>query len=69
MVDSNLLWKPLLEAAAQTLVGALGSLAVGKLITGIREKNIYVGAMDLWCRGIRDEQIFENSNLLFDGII
>lgn len=69
MVDSNLLWNPLLEAAAQTLVGALGSLTVGKLITSIREKNVYEGAMDLWCRGIRNEQIYENSNLLFDGII
>ncbi len=69
MVDSDLLWKPMLEAAAQTLLGAIGSIAFGKILTSINKKHIYEGAMDLWCRGIRQQQVGENSNLLFDGII
>ena len=69
MVDSDLLWKPMLEAAAQTLLGAIGSIAFGKILTSINKRHIYEGSMDLWCRGIRQQQIGENSNLLFDGII
>lgn len=69
MTDTGILWKPLLEAAGQTLVGALGSLAFDKIISNIGKKHIYDGAMDLWCRGIREESLGEGSTLFFDGVI
>ena len=69
MNDSDILWKPLLEAAGQTLIGALGSLAFDKILAKIRRKHIYEGAMDLWYRGIHQNNLNEGSTLFFDGTI
>lgn len=69
MIDSNLLWKPLLEAAGQTLIGTLGTLAFGKLLTSINKKMVYEGAMDLWCRGIKQGNVDDDSRIHFDGVI
>lgn len=69
MSDSDILWKPLLDAAAQTLIGALGSMTFAKIIASIRKNHTYEGAMDLWLRGIHNRTLGEDSNLLFDGII
>ena len=68
-INTDLLWQPLLEASAQTIVGAIGGFAVTKIITKISEKNVYVGAMDFWKRGIINKQIQEGDNIIFDGLI
>ncbi|MCB9096050.1 MAG: hypothetical protein H6630_00030, partial [Arcobacter sp.] len=69
MFDSDILWKPLLEAAGQALIGTLGSLAFGKVITQIRKRDLYEGPMDLWNRGIRANELGEGSNITIDGVI
>lgn len=69
MVDTSFLWKPLLEAAGQTLIGAIGSFSVGKIASSISKKSVYDGPMDLWHRGIKLQGIGENSRIFFDGVI
>jgi hypothetical protein len=69
MNDTDILWKPLLEAAGQTLIGALGTMAFDKILASIRKKHLYDGAMDLWLRGIHSNSLAEGSNLYYDGII
>jgi hypothetical protein len=67
--STNLLWKPLLESAAQTIVGAIGSYAFAKVVTRFYEKNTYEGAMDFWKRGIHDGNINNGDTVHFDGLI
>lgn len=69
MSSSILLWKPLFEAAAQTLVGAVGSYAGSKLIGRYFRQNTFDGAMDLWQRGIHGPNIQEDDKIRFDGLI
>ncbi len=69
MNDTEILWKPLLEAAGQALIGALGSIAFDKIFKAIKRKHIYEGAMDLWLRGIHQNNLGEGSILYYDGTI
>lgn len=70
MSEANVvLWKPLLEAAAQTIVGAIGSYAFAKVLTNLTERNTYEGAMDFWKRGIHDGNIKEGDKIHFEGLI
>ncbi|MGV8018318.1 MAG: hypothetical protein AB2L26_13280 [Ignavibacteria bacterium] len=69
MGDTDILWKPLLDAAAQTLIGALGSMAFAKLVANIRKNHTFDGPMDLWYRGIHNNTIKEDETLIYDGII
>jgi hypothetical protein len=69
MSSSSLLWKPLFEAAAQTLVGAVGSYAGSKLIGRYFRQTTFDGAMDLWQRGINGPNVQEDDKIRFDGLI
>lgn len=69
MSGSELIWKPLFEAAGQTLVGIVGSYAGGKLISRYFRQNTFDGAMDLWLRGIQSGRIHEEDSIRFDGLI
>lgn len=66
---NTVLWKPLLEAAAQTIVGAIGSYAFAKALARMYEKNTYEGAMDFWKRGIHGGNIQEGDKIHFEGLI
>lgn len=68
-ISTELLWQPLLEASAQTIVGAIGGFAIGKLVQKITSRNLYVGAMDFWRRGIIEKQLCEGDTVVFDGLI
>lgn len=61
--------KPLLEAAAQTLVGALASYTFDKLKNGIYKDNTFDGAFDLWQRGIHCQNISFGDTIAFDGLL
>lgn len=69
MSSTSLLWKPLFEAAGQTLIGAVGSYATTKLIGRYFRQNTFDGAMDLWQRGIQGNEIHEDDKIRFDGLI
>lgn len=65
----SLLWSPLLEAAAQTLVGAAGSYAFTQVINRYHKENSFQGAMDLWKRGIHIGNLGEGDAIQVDAII
>lgn len=69
MNTSGLLWKPLFEAAGQTLVGIVGSYATTKLLEKYFRQNTFDGAMDLWQRGIHSGCVDEDDSVRFDGLI
>ena len=48
----ELIGQPLLEAAAQTFIGAIAGYTFDKLKNGIYKGNTFDGAFDLWQRGI-----------------
>jgi hypothetical protein len=66
---TSLLWQPLFEAAAQTLVGAAGHLYFAKTIERLMNSRTFDGAMDLWQRGVRGDRISEGDVVHFDGLI
>ena len=68
METSSFLWNGALESAAQTIVGAIGAYATGKLITKIFESNVYDGAMDLWVRGIKGQNVSEGDTVHLKGL-
>lgn len=65
----DLLWKPLLEAAAQTIVGAIGGYAFTEALKRVTERNTFDGAMDLWRRGLREHVVGDHDFVIFDGLI
>jgi hypothetical protein len=65
----DLLWKPLLEAAAKTIVGAVGGYVFTEMIRRATEQNSFDGAMDLWRRGIREKVVGDGDQIIFDGLI
>lgn len=67
--STTILWKPLLEAAAQTIVGAIGSYTFTKGLVKLYEKNSFDGPMDFWKRGIMTNQLEEGDTVRFDGLI
>jgi len=69
MTSTEFVWKPLFEAAGQTLAGIVGSYATTKLIARYFRQNTFDGAMDLWCRGIQACVIEEGDSVRFDGLI
>lgn len=66
---ADLLWQPLLEAAAQTFVGAIGGYAFDKAVTKMTERHVFKGAMDLWVRGINNQLVGDQERVVFDGLI
>lgn len=66
MSNTELLWQPLFEAAAQTIVGAVGTLAFTKAAGAILKENSFDGTMDLWQRGIRARLVGEGDSVRVD---
>lgn len=69
MNTPELLWKPLFEAAGQTLAGIVGSYATAKLLEKYFRETTYDGVMDLWHRGIHSGNVGEDDSLRFDGLL
>lgn len=67
--SNTFLWEPLLEAAGQTIVGAIGSYSFSKVVSKFYQKNTFEGAMDFWKRGVQSGNITEEENIQFDGLI
>ena len=53
----NVIGQPLLEAAAQTFVGAIASYGFDKIRNGFYKDNIFEGAFDFWQRGIHHNSV------------
>lgn len=66
---TELLWKPLFEAAAQTLVGAAGGYTFGKVLSRVYESNRYDGGMDIWLGGIHTKKLTEGDDVIVDGLL
>lgn len=67
--ETDFLWRPLLEAAAQTVVGAIGGYVFTKSWSKIAESHRFDGAMDLWKRGINEQVASNEEHIIFDGLI
>ncbi|MBL7738902.1 MAG: hypothetical protein JNK14_06750 [Chitinophagaceae bacterium] len=65
----GILWKPLLEAAAQTIVGAIGSYTFAKIVSKVYEKNSFEGPMDFWKRGIMNNNLGDGDTVHIDALI
>src|ERR1700694_365646 len=68
-LGGELLWKPLLEAAAQTIVGAVGGYIFTEALSRVTAQSRFDGAMDLWRRGLREKIVTEGDKIVFDGLI
>jgi hypothetical protein len=66
---SEIVWRPLFEAAGQTLVGIVGSYATTRALKRYFQQNTFDGAMDLWQRGIHGDHIGEGDSIRFDGLV
>lgn len=53
----KLLWQPLLEATAQTIVGAIGAFAIKQISSNFYKQNSFESPMDLWKRGLHNHEI------------
>lgn len=65
----DIIARPLLEAAAQTLVGVLGGYAFDKITEKVFKSKTFDGAFDLWQRGIHCQNVQQGDTLVFDGLI
>ena len=54
---SQMLWQPLLEATAQTIVGAIGAFAIKRISSNFYKQNTFESPMDLWKRGLHNHGI------------
>jgi hypothetical protein len=66
---NDLLWRPLLEAAAQTIVGAIGGYVFTEAISRATGRSTFDGAMDLWRRGFHENVVEEGDKIIFEGLI
>ena len=57
ITDTSFLWEPLLEATAQTIVGAIGAFTVKQLSSKFYSQNTFESPLDLWKRGIHNHSI------------
>lgn len=69
MILDALLWKPLLEASAQTIVGAVGGYAFSNVLEAALYKNLYQGPLDFWMRGIQQGGASEGDQVYIDGLV
>lgn len=65
----EIIGQPLLEAAAQTFVGAIAGYTFDKLKNGIYKENSFDGAFDLWQRGIHCKNVSFGDTISFDGLL
>jgi hypothetical protein len=66
---NELLWRPLLEAAAQTIVGAVGGYVFTEAISRATRRSTFDGPMDLWRRGFHEKLVGEGDKIIFEGLI
>lgn len=65
----NVIGQPLLEAAAQTFVGAIASYGFDKIRNGFYKDNTFEGAFDFWQRGIHHNSVQRGDTIVFDGLL
>ena len=65
----EIIGKPLLEAAAQTFVGAMAGYTFDKVKNRIYKDNSFDGAFDLWQRGIHCHNVTYGDTIAFDGLL
>ena len=65
----NVIGQPLLEAAAQTFIGAIAGYTFDKIGERFFKENTFDGAFDLWQRGIHHQTIQRGDSLAFDGLL
>lgn len=65
----DIIGNPLLEAAAQTFMGAISRYTLDSIKNGIFKDNIFDGAFDLWQRGIHCQNVDLRDTIAFDGLI
>jgi len=68
MIES-IIARPLLEAAAQTFIGAIAGYTFDKIKGRFYKENSYDGAFDLWQRGIHCKNVNVGDSICFDGLI
>lgn len=61
--------QPLLEAAAQTFIGAIAGYTFDKIRGKLFSENTFEGSFDFWQRGIHHQTIEKEDRLSFDGLI
>ncbi len=65
----DIIGKPLLEAAAQTFIGAIAEYTFDAVKNGLFKDNTFDGAFDLWQRGIHCKSVDIGDTIAFDGLI
>lgn len=65
----EIIGQPLLEAAAQTFIGAIAGYTFDKIKNGIYKENTFDGAFDLWQRGIHYHNVEFGDTIAFDGLL
>lgn len=65
----NVIGQPLLEAAAQTFIGAIAGYTLDKIKDKFYKENTFDGAFDFWQRGIHHNTIQSEDSITFDGLI
>jgi len=68
-LNDSFLWKPLLEATAQTIVGAIGAFTIKKITDKFYKNNLFDGPMDLWKRGIHKKSVEYEEKIKIDCLI
>ncbi len=66
---NSLIGISLLEAAAQTFIGALAEYTFDKIKNNFFVENTFTGAFDLWQRGIHCKSVDIGDTISFDGLI
>ena len=61
--------KPLFEAAAQTFIGALATYSFKRISDSCSVQNTFIGAFDVWQRGIHCKTIQQDDKVKFEGVI
>lgn len=65
----GIIGQSLLEAAAQTFVGAVAGYTFDKIKNNIYKENSFDGAFDLWQRGIHCHNVTYDDTIAFDGLL
>lgn len=69
ITSTRFLWEPLLEATAQTIVGAIGAFAIKEISSRFHVQNTFESPMDLWKRGIHNHSIEIGDRVKLECII
>lgn len=67
--NTRFLWEPLLEATAQTIVGAIGAFTIKEISSKFYLQNTFESPMDLWKRGLHNHSIEIGDNVRLECVI